>query len=161
MTLPNSNSYLPCLIRGKLAVSEQVLLVILDQVNCTSSMMYSCISLYLIECYSFLLTNSWVVSVDCFCLKKIMFLATSLQNNLHDLWSLLNFLFPEIFSSAETFDEWFQISGQSDQQEVVQQLHKVNLICMFGNLLFPWFVQERQCLLKSILGSSSIPTTEA
>ncbi|KAL2534594.1 chromatin remodeling factor17 [Abeliophyllum distichum] len=25
----------------------------------------------------------------------------------------------------ETFDEWFQISGENDQQEVVQQLHKV------------------------------------
>ena len=28
-------------------------------------------------------------------------------------------------SSAETFDEWFQISSESDQQEIVQQLHKV------------------------------------
>lgn len=50
-----------------------------------------------------------------------------LQNNLHELWSLLNFLLPEIFSSAETFDEWFQISGDNDQQEVVQQLHKVGV----------------------------------
>jgi len=48
-----------------------------------------------------------------------------LQNNLHELWALLNFLLPEVFSSAETFDEWFQISGENDQQEVVQQLHKV------------------------------------
>jgi SWI/SNF-related matrix-associated actin-dependent regulator of chromatin subfamily A member 5 len=48
-----------------------------------------------------------------------------MQNNLHELWSLLNFLLPEIFSSAETFDEWFQISGENDQQEVIQQLHKV------------------------------------
>ncbi|KAG2318211.1 hypothetical protein Bca52824_021333 [Brassica carinata] len=49
-----------------------------------------------------------------------------MQNNLHELWALLNFLLlPEIFSSAETFDEWFQISGENDQQEVVQQLHKV------------------------------------
>ncbi|GFY91801.1 chromatin-remodeling protein 11 [Actinidia rufa] len=48
-----------------------------------------------------------------------------LRNKLHELWSLLNFLLPEIFSSAETFDEWFQISGEKDQQEVVQQLHKV------------------------------------
>ncbi|GFY90246.1 chromatin-remodeling protein 11 [Actinidia rufa] len=48
-----------------------------------------------------------------------------LRNNLHELWSLLNFLLPEIFSSAETFDEWFQISGENDQKEVVQQLHKV------------------------------------
>ncbi|KAK6122620.1 hypothetical protein DH2020_043635 [Rehmannia glutinosa] len=52
-------------------------------------------------------------------------LTSEFPNNLHELWSLLNFLLPEIFSSAETFDEWFQISGENDQQEVVQQLHKV------------------------------------
>uniref|UniRef100_A0A2P2MQR9 Helicase ATP-binding domain-containing protein n=1 Tax=Rhizophora mucronata TaxID=61149 RepID=A0A2P2MQR9_RHIMU len=56
---------------------------------------------------------------------RLLITGTPLQNNLHELWSLLNFLLPEIFSSAETFDEWFQISGESDQQEVVQQLHKV------------------------------------
>ncbi|KAI3677573.1 hypothetical protein L6452_36839 [Arctium lappa] len=47
------------------------------------------------------------------------------HNNLHELWALLNFLLPESFSSAETFDEWFQISGENNQEEVVQQLHKV------------------------------------
>ncbi|XWS39063.1 hypothetical protein CRYUN_Cryun18bG0017900 [Craigia yunnanensis] len=48
------------------------------------------------------------------------------MNDLHELWSLLNFLLPEIFSSAETFDDCFQISGENDQQEVVQQLHKAS-----------------------------------
>ncbi|KAL0348716.1 UNVERIFIED_CONTAM: putative chromatin-remodeling complex ATPase chain [Sesamum angustifolium] len=56
---------------------------------------------------------------------RLLITGTPLQNNLHELWALLNFLLPEIFSSAETFDEWFQISGDNDQQEVVQQLHKV------------------------------------
>ncbi|XP_008796216.1 ISWI chromatin-remodeling complex ATPase CHR11 [Phoenix dactylifera] len=56
---------------------------------------------------------------------RLLITGTPLQNNLHELWSLLNFLLPEIFSSAETFDAWFQISGENDQQEVVQQLHKV------------------------------------
>nr|CDM81224.1 unnamed protein product [Triticum aestivum] len=56
---------------------------------------------------------------------RLLITGTPLQNNLHELWSLLNFLLPEIFSSAETFDEWFQITGETDQQEVVQQLHKV------------------------------------
>ncbi|WOG83380.1 hypothetical protein DCAR_0102555 [Daucus carota subsp. sativus] len=56
---------------------------------------------------------------------RLLITGTPLQNNLHELWSLLNFLLPEIFSSAETFDEWFAISGENDQEEVVQQLHKV------------------------------------
>jgi SNF2 family DNA or RNA helicase len=62
------------------------------------------------------------------------------QNNLHELWALLNFLLPEIFSSAETFDEWFQISGENDQQEVVQQLHKVrnylHMLSLEGNQMY-------------------------
>ena len=27
------------------------------------------------------------------------------QNNLHELWALLNFLLPDVFSSSEQFDE--------------------------------------------------------
>lgn len=66
-----------------------------------------------------------------------------MQNNLHELWALLNFLLPEIFSSAETFDEWFQISGENDEHEVVQQLHKVwncsiiaKIISLWKNMIF-------------------------
>lgn len=31
----------------------------------------------------------------------------SLQNNLHELWALLNFLMPEVFSDSQDFDTWF------------------------------------------------------
>lgn len=60
-----------------------------------------------------------------FIYKYVNLTCCYLQNNLHELWSLLNFLLPEVFSSADAFDEWFQISGENDQQEVVMQLHKV------------------------------------
>lgn len=50
------------------------------------------------------------------------------QNNLHELWALLNFLLPEVFSSSEKFEEWFSMGDGSKEKEaeVVQQLHKVN-----------------------------------
>ena len=50
-----------------------------------------------------------------------------LQNNLHELWALLNFLLPEVFSSSEKFEEWFGMGdgGKEKEAEVVQQLHKV------------------------------------
>ena len=47
------------------------------------------------------------------------------------LWALLHFLLPEIFSSAETFEEWFSLSpeeaggGGGEEKEMVSQLHKV------------------------------------
>jgi len=49
------------------------------------------------------------------------------QNNLHELWALLNFLLPEVFSSSEKFEEWFSMGdgGKEKEAEVVQQLHKV------------------------------------
>ncbi|KAG0239598.1 hypothetical protein BGW41_007596 [Actinomortierella wolfii] len=56
--------------------------------------------------------------------NRLLITGTPLQNNLHELWALLNFLLPDVFSSAEDFDEWFELQG-GDQDKVVQQLHKV------------------------------------
>ncbi len=39
---------------------------------------------------------------------------TPLQNNLSELWSLLNFLLPEVFSSMSTFEGWFDFSNFSE-----------------------------------------------
>jgi SWI/SNF-related matrix-associated actin-dependent regulator of chromatin subfamily A member 5 len=41
------------------------------------------------------------------------------------LWALLNFLLPDVFSSAADFDEWFKTDQGGDQDIVVSQLHKV------------------------------------
>eukprot|EP01041_Mallomonas_annulata_P001914 gene1914-3715_t len=38
---------------------------------------------------------------------RILLTGTPLQNNLPELWALLNFLLPTIFSSVDTFDQWF------------------------------------------------------
>ena len=38
---------------------------------------------------------------------RLLLTGTPLQNNLPELWSLLNFLLPRVFDSANTFDEWF------------------------------------------------------
>jgi SWI/SNF-related matrix-associated actin-dependent regulator of chromatin subfamily A member 5 len=61
---------------------------------------------------------------------------TPLQNNLHELWALLNFLLPDVFGSSDEFDEWFDLSGAqsanlTDEErekrntETVHQLHKI------------------------------------
>jgi hypothetical protein len=31
------------------------------------------------------------------------------QNDLRELWALLNFIMPDVFDSSETFDEWFNL----------------------------------------------------
>lgn len=39
---------------------------------------------------------------------RLLLTGTPLQNNLNELWSLLNFLMPQTFSSSEDFERWFE-----------------------------------------------------
>lgn len=40
---------------------------------------------------------------------------TPLQNNLKELWALLNFLMPKLFDSAEEFKELFQVKEDDER----------------------------------------------
>ncbi|KAL2819530.1 SNF2 family N-terminal domain-containing protein [Aspergillus granulosus] len=56
--------------------------------------------------------------------NRLLITGTPLQNNLHELWALLNFLLPDVFGDSEAFDQWFN-NQDADQDTVVQQLHRV------------------------------------
>nr|CAD1826728.1 unnamed protein product [Ananas comosus var. bracteatus] len=44
---------------------------------------------------------------------RLLLTGTPLQNNLEELWALLNFLLPDIFNSSEDFSQWFNKPFQS------------------------------------------------
>ncbi|KAK7430039.1 transcriptional regulator [Neonectria magnoliae] len=68
---------------------------------------------------------------------RLILTGTPLQNNLSELWAMLNFVLPNIFKSVKTFDEWFNTpfanTGSQDKMElteeeqilVIRRLHKV------------------------------------
>ena len=69
---------------------------------------------------------------------KLLITGTPLQNNLHELWSLLNFILPDLFDSSELFDEWFTskpVNGaegglnpeetEKRNVEIINSLHKI------------------------------------
>ncbi|KAK0853315.1 transcriptional regulator [Friedmanniomyces endolithicus] len=68
---------------------------------------------------------------------RLILTGTPLQNNLPELWALLNFVLPTIFKSVKSFDEWFNTpfanTGSSDTMSlseeeqilVIRRLHKV------------------------------------
>mmetsp|Transcript_28309 Transcript_28309/g.91294 ORF Transcript_28309/g.91294 Transcript_28309/m.91294 type:complete len:384 (+) Transcript_28309:118-1269(+) len=51
---------------------------------------------------------------------RLLITGTPLQNNLNELWALLNFLLPDIFASEADFESWFSIdTGDDDAKENV------------------------------------------
>jgi SWI/SNF-related matrix-associated actin-dependent regulator of chromatin subfamily A member 5 len=53
---------------------------------------------------------------------RLLITGTPLQNNLHELWALLNFLLPKIFHSSEDFDAWFNMD-QGQEAVITKVLH--------------------------------------
>ncbi|KAG8931907.1 hypothetical protein FRC01_000597 [Tulasnella sp. 417] len=68
---------------------------------------------------------------------RLILTGTPLQNNLPELWALLNFALPKVFNSVKSFDEWFNTpfanSGAQDNIQlneeesllIIRRLHKV------------------------------------
>ena len=78
---------------------------------------------------------------------RLLITGTPLQNNLHEMWALLNFLVPTLFSSSDDFDTWFDITDTQQQQLVIQRLHRI---------LRPFLLRR----LKSDVEKSLPPKTE-
>jgi ATP-dependent helicase STH1/SNF2 len=69
--------------------------------------------------------------------NRLILTGTPLQNNLPELWALLNFILPKVFNSVKSFDEWFNTpfanTGHQEKLElseeesllIIRRLHKV------------------------------------
>ncbi|CAO1630516.1 unnamed protein product [Parajaminaea phylloscopi] len=69
--------------------------------------------------------------------QRLILTGTPLHNNLKELWSLLNFILPDIFDDLETFEKWFDFSdihneggsnrllSKEDSKSVITQLHAI------------------------------------
>eukprot|EP00891_Asterochloris_glomerata_P009348 jgi/Astpho2/9348/e_gw1.00142.54.1_t len=69
--------------------------------------------------------------------NKLLLSGTPLQNNLSELWSLLNFLLPDVFNNLANFESWFdfssvgeaagnkEIAAKEQRDKVVTKLHAI------------------------------------
>lgn len=81
----------------------------------------------------------------------------SLQNNLEELWALLNFLLPSIFNSSEDFAQWFNKPFETVVDTSAEQVGESNCTSdLIHSLNWLFFLLLLLCeVLYTILDASS------
>lgn len=90
---------------------------------------------------------------------------TPIQNSLQELWSLLNFLLPNIFNSVENFEDWFNAPFSdkcdvtiTDEEEllIIRRLHHVGShITLLSSFFF--IHSSSMCLYSFYASTLPIP----
>ena len=79
---------------------------------------------------------------------RLLLTGTPLQNNLSELWALLNFLLPKIFNSCEDFEKWFnqpfssKLPGEKNTELTEEQ--ELLIINRLHHILFPFLLRREK-----------------
>ncbi|KAG7263430.1 hypothetical protein CRUP_015530, partial [Coryphaenoides rupestris] len=74
--------------------------------------------------------------------NKLLLTGTPLQNNLAELWSLLNFLLPEVFDDLKSFESWFDIDTLRDTGVMVANEREEMVLNMLHQILTPFLLRR-------------------
>jgi SWI/SNF-related matrix-associated actin-dependent regulator of chromatin subfamily A protein 2/4 len=82
------------------------------------------------------------------CQRRLLLTGTPLQNDLHELWSLLNLLLPEVFDNSKAFHEWFSTpfqkeAVQAEEDDWLETEKKVIVIHRLHQILEPFMLRRR------------------
>ncbi|KAL1923704.1 uncharacterized protein VTP21DRAFT_8684 [Calcarisporiella thermophila] len=75
---------------------------------------------------------------------RIILTGTPLQNNLPELWALLNFILPKVFNSVQSFDEWFNkpFANSSETKMELNEEEKLLIIRRLHKVLRPFLLRR-------------------
>ncbi|KAI0500418.1 hypothetical protein KFK09_018630 [Dendrobium nobile] len=84
------------------------------------------------------------------CQRRLLLTGTPLQNDLKELWSLLNLLLPEVFDNRKAFHDWFSKPFQRDgpsqnteEDDWLETEKKVIIIHRLHQILEPFMLRRR------------------
>ncbi|KAK6128441.1 hypothetical protein DH2020_012556 [Rehmannia glutinosa] len=86
--------------------------------------------------------------------NKLLLTGTPLQNNLAELWSLLNFILPDIFSSHEEFESWFDFSGKCTNEalkEEMEEKRRAQVVAKLHAILRPFLLRRMKADVEQML----------
>lgn len=85
---------------------------------------------------------------------RLLITGTPLQNNLKELWSLLHFLLPNIFTNWEAFESWFDFSDLQDEEgteEFIADQKKHDLVKKIHLVLQPMLLRRVKADVEHML----------
>nr|XP_061794197.1 lymphoid-specific helicase-like [Nerophis lumbriciformis] len=74
--------------------------------------------------------------------NKLLLTGTPLQNNLAELWSLLNFLLPEVFDDLKSFQSWFDIDTLGEAESLVAAEREQSILSILHQILTPFLLRR-------------------
>ncbi|GAN03057.1 helicase [Mucor ambiguus] len=77
--------------------------------------------------------------------NRLLLSGTPLQNNLSELWSLLNFLLPDIFDDLDMFQSWFDfsdINAKEGQERIMREEEEDNIVSSLHTILRPFLLRR-------------------
>eukprot|EP00965_Chrysotila_dentata_P235687 6200901-Pleurochrysis_carterae.AAC.2 len=76
--------------------------------------------------------------------NRLLLTGTPLQNNLTELWSLLNFLLPAIFDDLDSFQAWFDFdfSKENNEEKVLQGELQHSVVSKLHQILRPFLLRR-------------------
>ncbi|KAH6779898.1 transcription regulatory protein SNF2 [Perilla frutescens var. hirtella] len=82
------------------------------------------------------------------CQRRLLLTGTPLQNDLKELWSLLNLLLPEVFDNRKAFHDWFsqpfqKEAAHSAEDDWLETEKKVIVIHRLHQILEPFMLRRR------------------
>ncbi|KAF5811599.1 putative DNA helicase chromatin remodeling SNF2 family [Helianthus annuus] len=82
------------------------------------------------------------------CQRRLLLTGTPLQNDLKELWSLLNLLLPEVFDNRKAFHDWFSKPFSKDvapdgEDDWLETEKKVIIIHRLHQILEPFMLRRR------------------
>lgn len=86
--------------------------------------------------------------------NRLLLTGTPLQNNLSELWSLLNFLLPDIFDDLDSFQNWFDFSAIQEKEghhAWLEEQKKTNLVGSLHAILKPFLLRRMKTDVETTL----------
>ncbi|KAG8725953.1 hypothetical protein FRC12_023848 [Ceratobasidium sp. 428] len=74
--------------------------------------------------------------------NRLILTGTPLHNNLSELWSLLNFILPDIFNDLDSFQQWFNFTDATSSAPSSLASHTPAIVSQLHNILKPFLLRR-------------------